>query len=98
MTQADTPQSYHDARYLIAHTNARYRGQNLTDDVRIHQYYGGAAAEQLDYKWQLSHDNYRSYILKNESNLTYAPWFECSNGWTRNGLVDIGVCADGLQS
>jgi hypothetical protein len=61
----------------------------VTDDPRIHQYYGGAAAEQLDYKRQLSHDNYHSYVLKNESNLTYAPWFECSNGWTRNGVVDI---------
>jgi hypothetical protein len=61
----------------------------LTDDARIHQYYGGAATEQLDYKRQLSHDNYHNYILKNESNLTYAPWFECSNGWTRNGVADI---------
>ena len=98
MTQADTPQSYHDVRYLTANTNLRYRGGNVTDDARIHQYYGGAAAEQLDYKRQLSHDNYRSYVLKNESNLTYAPWFECSNGRTRNGMADIWVCADGLQS
>ena len=98
VTQADTPQSYHDTVYLIANTNLRYRWWNITDDARIHQYYGGAWAQQLDYKRQLSHDNYHSYILKNESNLTYAPWFECSNGWTRNGVADIWVCVDGIQS
>lgn len=98
LTQANTPQSYHDALYLVAHTNARYRGPNLTDDARIHQFYWWAAATQLDYKRQLSHDLYYNQVLYNDKNLTYAPVFECSDGVTRNGVGDIGICSNWATS
>lgn len=98
LTQANTPQSYHDALYLAANTNTRYRWPNLTDDIRIHQFYGGAAAQHLDYKRQLSHDLYYDQVLYNDKNLTYAPVFECSDGITRNGVGDIGVCSNGALS
>lgn len=95
--QRDLPQSYHDVMYLIAHTNARYR-TDLTDNATIHQYYGWSNAASLNYKRQLSNDTMNKKVLQNNTNLTYAPWFECSDGRTRNGVVDLGVCPDGKQS
>jgi|GEM_PF-2264445 len=98
LTQPSTPQSYHDAIYLAALSNIHYRSGSVTDDARIHQYYGGFNAKKLDYKRQLAHDTNSNLLLKNGSNLTYAPVFECSDGVTRNGVVDIGICPNGNLS
>lgn len=98
LTTTNTPQSYHDVMYLIAHNNLYYRSWIVSDDPRIHQYYGWSNASKLDYKRQLSNDTNHNMFLKNGNNLTYAPWFECSDGITRNGVVDIGVCSDGKLS
>jgi hypothetical protein len=98
LAQTGLPQAYHDALYLSTLTNTRYRDDYLTDDVRIHQYYGGANAQSINPKRQYSHDQYSNTILQNGRNLTYAPVFSCSNGITRNGVRDLGVCDDKKQS